>query len=93
MIAKIKQVIEDLGSTSTFELELQSSPCINSIGNGKNNVCQLAEHFKHDGIDAVIYHDDTELGEDFIPYEDLKKNVIEEIYEIILTYEKEKEER
>ena len=92
MIEEIKLVIGTWGETSSFELELDSSPCVNSIGNGKNNVAQLAEYFKHDGVGTITYHDDIEIGADFILYEDLEKPVIKEIYNIMVKYNTKMEE-
>lgn len=87
MIEQIKKVIDEKGMVTTMELELDSSPCINSIGNGKNNVSQLIETFYTDKVEAVIYHDEIVLGVDIIPYEDLKKDIIKEIYQaIVVTY-------
>ena len=86
-IAEIKRIISEFGETTTSELELESSPCINSIGNGKNNVCQLAERFTSKGVEAITYHDDIELGSEFIPYEKLKSDIVKEIYNIALEYE------
>jgi len=85
-IARIKEIIGELGSTSTYELELDCSPCINSIGNGRNNVSQLIERFYYDKVTAVTYHDELELGEEDIPYEDLSDDLIDEIFEIIEKY-------
>ena len=92
MIEEIKLVIGTWGITSASELELGSSPCINSIGNGKNNISQLVEHFNFDGVTAITYHDEIELGEEEILYEDLKKPIIKEIYKIMLNYEETMEE-
>lgn len=86
-IYEIKRVISEWGSTSSCELELSCSPCINSMGNGKNNVSQLVERFMSDGVEAVTYHDEVELGEEFIPYEDLDENLVDEIYNIIMEYD------
>lgn len=86
MIKKILRVIAEKGSTTSFELELGSSPCINSIGNGKNNVSQLIEYFNEDHVVAVTYRDEQELGDEKIKYEDLKKDIIEEIYDVIMDY-------
>ena len=90
-ISEIKRIIGEYGGTSTCELQLESSPCIGSIGNGKQNVCQLAEHFEANGVRAITYHDDNELGSEFIPYEKLNGDVINEIYNIMLEYENNQE--
>lgn len=86
-ISEIKRIIGEWGSVTSSELQLESSPCINSIGNGKNNVSQLIEHFYNDGVDAVTYHDEIELGEEYFNYEDLSDEIIDEIYFIMEEYE------
>jgi hypothetical protein len=87
-IAHIKRVINDWGSTSSSELELESSPCVFSCGSGKNSTTVLAERFSLDGVTAVTYNDGIQISENFIPYEKLDKEVINEIYTVILNYEK-----
>lgn len=86
-IKKIRSIIDEWGSVNTAELELESSPCIKSIGNGKNNVSQLVERFYRDGVEAITYHDEIELGEEYINYEDLSDEIIDEIYFIMLEYD------
>lgn len=86
-IFEIKRIIKEWGSTTSSELELECSPCINSIGNGKNNVSQLVEHFYPEGVEAVTYHDEVILGEEFISYDDLNEDILHEIYNIMLEYE------
>lgn len=86
-IFEIKRIIKEWGSVTSSKLELESSPCINSIGHGKNNVSQLVEHFYQDCVEAVTYHDDDILGEEFISYDDLSDDIIWEIYNIIQEYE------
>lgn len=87
-ILKIKEIIGDWGPTSSVELELDCSPCINSIGNGKNNVSQLIEDFNYDDVTAITYQDEIELGTEDVNYEDLSNEIIDEIYEIIIKYDK-----
>jgi len=86
-IKEIKRIIKEFGSTTSSELSLDCSPCINSIGNGKNNVSQLVEHFNQDDVTAVTYNDETEIGEEEISYEDLSEDIIDEVYHIIEAYE------
>lgn len=87
-IAKIKSIIEEWGTTTTCELELNSSPCLNSIGNNKNNVSELIEQFFSDHVSSIIYHDEIEFGFKDYNYEELPDEIIDEIYEIIVKYEK-----
>jgi|APFre7841882654_1041346.scaffolds.fasta_scaffold613078_1 hypothetical protein len=86
-IQRIKEIIGNWGGTTACELELDHSPCINSIGNGKNNVSQLIEYFNAKDVTAVTYQDELELGEEDILYEDLDDDILEEVLEIIEIYD------
>jgi len=86
-IKRIKAILGDWGGTNTAELELDCSPCINSIGNGKNNVSQLIERFNVDSVTAITYHDELELGEEDIDYEDLSNELLDEILNIMEEYD------
>lgn len=86
-IQEIRRIIEDWGPTSSSELELESSPCLNSMGNGKNNVSELIEYFNHDGVGTVVYQDQTELDENDYSYNELSDDILEEVYEIMVQYD------
>ena len=75
-IEYIKKVVREFGDFTIGSLEAESSPLVNSMG--KDNI-QLAEGFFESGIEAVTYVHETEVSEDFIAYEDLDKDVIDEI--------------
>jgi len=79
----IKRVIGDWGCVSTMDLELDSSPCIDSFG----NIVQLIERLNNDGVEVVSYQDELELDTDYIYYEDLNEGIIDEIYIIIENYD------
>jgi len=83
-IKEIKEIIMVWGSVVMGELTFcDHSPCISSIGNGKNNVSQLIEGFRLEYVQAITYQDELELGEDFINYEDLSDELIDEIHGIL----------
>ena len=84
IIKKIKAIIEEYGSFSTADVESESSPIINSFG---KDSYQLAERFNNNGVTAVSYVHETETDEDEILYEDLPKDVLEEILSIAEDYE------
>lgn len=86
-ISYIKKVIKEWGSTSCVELELDHSPCLNSVGSGKNNVSELVEQFNADSVESVIYQDELTLGYENYSYEDLSDDIIDEIYVIMQNYE------
>lgn len=84
MIKRIKEVIAEWGSTSSGELGLESSPCVNSVG----KITQLAEKYNLDDVVVIAYDKDgNELDETYVPYENLSKETITEIYDVITDYE------
>ena len=76
IIKKIKAIITEWGGFTCADVEATSSPVIKTLG---KDTCQLAERFEKDKVKAVIYVHDSETGEDYIAYEDLDKDVLEEI--------------
>ncbi len=86
-IAVIKRIIEVWGETTASELELESSPCLSSTGTNKNNISMLVENFNSDDVTVITYHNETEINEVDIPYEDLSNDLIDEIHQIMLDYE------
>ena len=53
---------------------------------GKDNI-QLAERFYDKGVDAITYVHETEVSDDFIEYENLDDDVIDEINNLAENYE------
>jgi len=76
IIKKIKAIIKEFGDFTTADVSAESSPSVASLG-GTN---QLAESFNYDKAEIVTYdRNDEEIDSDNILYEDLKKDVLEEI--------------
>ena len=88
IIKKIKSIINEFGGFTTAEVEAESSPCVASLG---SSTCQLAESFYIDKVETIIYVDEEESSNEYIPYEDLKKNVLEEILVLAKRWEKAQE--
>jgi hypothetical protein len=84
-IAYIVKVLGDWGGTSTCELELDHSPVINSMAGG--NIAELVEEFTVNGVSAVTYDDDMEIGWNDYNYDELSDDVLDEIVEIMENYE------
>jgi len=84
IIKNIKAIIEKFGSFTTADVEAESSPVIATLG---KDTCQLAETFNLHKVTAVTYVHETETNEDFILYEDLKKDVLEDILRLAENYE------
>jgi hypothetical protein len=79
IISKIKAIIAEHGSFTTADVMAESSPIIGSLGRA---ACQLAEEFYSDKVTAITYVHDREESEDYILYEDLKKDVLAHILEL-----------
>jgi len=84
-IAYIKKVLGEWGATSCCELELDHSPSINSMAGG--NIGELVEEFNVNGVSAVTYDDDNEIGWNDYNYEELSDDIIDEISDIMENYE------
>lgn len=84
-IAEIKRMIrnEFNGSTTTCELEADSSPCISSVGTNKMNVSTLVETFNYDDVEIVTYNNETEIASDNLSYEELSEDIVDEIYHLL----------
>lgn len=86
-VAYIKKVIREWGETTACELSLDCSPCLHSIGNGRQNVSQLIEHFNANGVTAITYNDEIQIGEEEIEYEYLSDDILDEIVTIMENYD------
>ena len=79
VIEEIKKIIAEVGGFSIGEVQADCSPCVGSLG----NYVALAEYFKLDGVEVNVYmpsgfSSDPEDEYD-MDYEDLDKDVLEEI--------------
>lgn len=76
IIKKIKSIIKEHGRFTTADVMAETSPCTGSLG----HTTQLLEEFDYDKATAICYGAyDVETDTDYIIYEDLKKDVLEEI--------------
>jgi hypothetical protein len=88
-IAEIKKIILTWDVVCMGELTFcDHSPCISSIGNGKDNISQLIEEFRLDYVQAITYNDELVLNEEMIDYEDLSDELIDEIHGILKQHDK-----
>ena len=83
IIKKIKAIINKVGELTLAQMELDSSPCFSAL----TNVSQLVETFGHHKVTVVTYVNDNEMGEDYIAYELLEKDLLMEILEDLEAYE------
>ena len=85
-IGRIKSIIENWGSTTSGELALEASPCVNSLAGG--DVCELVESFNLDDVDTVVYdRKGNELDYNSYTYEELSEDIIDEIFDIMENYD------
>jgi len=89
LIEKIKAVIDDYGIFTCADVYADSSPILGTLG---RNTCQLAETFLQHKVEAVTYVNEQDTDSDYIAYEDLKLDVLKEIYELALKWEEENAE-
>jgi len=76
IIKKINAIIKEHGDFTTAEINAESSPCVSSK-KGRNELC---ETFNYGKTEVVTYDShDEEIDSEFVNYEDLKKDVLEEI--------------
>jgi hypothetical protein len=87
MINECKRIIGDWGSVNTAERELDCSPCVRSVGNGKQNVSDLIESFNKDGVEVVVYNDEIEISSYDLKYEDLDDDILAKVHEILDIYD------
>ena len=85
-ISRIKEIIEEHGETTAADLELDSSPCISSVGN-RPNTSILVERFGKDEVGVFTYVNETETSEDDLKYEELSDEIIDEIFDIMEDYD------
>ena len=75
VIKRINKIIVKHGEFTTADVEAESSPVIQSFG--KTHL--FAEKFGEHKVTAVLYVADRETDEDYITYENLSLDVLEEI--------------
>ena len=90
-ISRIKEIIGEWGETTTAELEANSSPCISSSGTDKMNVSTLVEDFNYHNVKVVTYNNETEIAEDYLTYEELEEDVIDDILNLLEDYDTDNE--
>lgn len=77
IIKTIRTIINNCGGgeVSSADMELNSSPCLRNYPtfNTLVEVCGLHK------VTVVHYVNDEAVGEDYIPYEELEKDILEEI--------------
>ena len=87
-IRQIQTIVERWGETTSSELMLESSPCVESIGNSPN-VCTLVEEFKFKGVKVVTYVNDGEIDSSFVDYDELDDDLLEEVLAVMQDYDAE----
>jgi hypothetical protein len=83
IIKNIKRIINEYGSFTVADVEYESSPVIASFGKDTH---VLAERFDS-SVTGVTYVHETEVDENEYEYDELPKDVLEEILSIAENYE------
>lgn len=89
IIKKIKTIIKEHGDFTCADVEANSSPVVASLGKDTH---QLAESFGLHKVTAVTYVHETETGEDYIKYEDLKASTLKDILELAKEHKERQED-
>lgn len=79
-IEEIQKIIGSCGSIKFTDLNCRTAPVTNYLGNG---IVQLGETFNVQDVEVVNYKDNKELSSDFISYDELCDNCVDEIYHLI----------
>lgn len=81
----IKSKIKKYGDISVGEMELDSSPCINSMG----HYVHLVEYFGIDAVGTEICDTQADIEEysPDIAYIDLEDEIIDEIYNVFVAFD------
>jgi len=77
LIEKIKSIISEIGSTSTGEMQSESSQVYKD--RATNHSCSLVESYNAENITVVEYVHEQEVHEFYAPYEDLKTWQLKEV--------------
>ena len=86
IIKKIQAIIKEHGSFTTADVMADSSPSVGAL----KGINQLAESFYFDNAEIVTYdRNDDEIDSERMDYEEMKKDVLEEILALAETHEAE----
>lgn len=84
IIESIKKIIAKIGSTSTGEMQSESSQVYKDHA-GRHS-CSLVESYNAENITVVEYVHDQEVHQFYAPYEDLKAGQLKEVLEELKEY-------
>lgn len=83
-ISEIKSIIDKWGTTTTCELELETSPVYNTFG---KDSYELIELFNRNGVTVVSYVHETVVNEFDVDYDQLSEELLYDIYDILTQYD------
>jgi hypothetical protein len=88
LIIKINNIVEEYGSFSTWDVEADCSPCVQSMG----SLVALAETFHKDQADVTIYDPESFSSDGMetyvMSYTDMSKDNLKDILELAKTFKK-----
>jgi len=86
IIKKINAIIREHGGFTTADVQAESSPSVGAL----KGINQLCETFQYGKAEVVTYdRNDEEIDSEYMNYEDMKKDVLEEILNLAETHEAE----
>lgn len=88
-IEYIQNVIKEYGDFSTYDVEADTSPCINQLG----ETLLIIERFYLHKVEAVTYIGSREETNEYLKYEDLDPEIITEILVLAKTWKEQEIER
>ena len=83
IIKNIKRIIKEYGEFNIAIVEHETKPVVST----KENTVVLAEYFAENYVNTYTYVNGKETDENEIKYEDIDKNVLEDILLICENYE------
>ena len=83
LIKEIKSIIQEWGSTSVGEMELESSPVFLSPSKGH---IMLIEQFNPETVTIVTYIHESEVDDHNVSYEELDYDILFEVHGILDRY-------
>lgn len=86
IISAIKNIIDEFGMFTTFDVESESSPIIGTLG----SAIMLGEEFMLNGVNGYLYlnGDENERSVDFFTYKELSIDCLQDILNLANIYQK-----
>lgn len=84
LIESIKKLIAEIGSTSTGEMQSESSQVYKN--HATRNSCSLIESYNADNVTVIEYVHEQEVNQFYAPYEDITGNQLKTVLSELREY-------